>query len=283
MTNENGLLVLIPTPIGNLEDITLRALRYLREADVIACEDTRHTSILLREYHIEKPLLSYHEHNEQSRSGEILDRVEAGEKICVVSDAGMPGISDPGQTVLSEAIRRGLPYTVLPGPSAAITAFVASGLGEGHYLFWGFLPRKGAERQHTLEIMDQLSVPTVIYEAPHRIRHTMEELTLRWPDREYVLIREWTKQFEEAIHVTGDALDPEKIPERGEYAVVIGAAQPEEGWSEERILKRLEKELAKENTLRDAVKAVARASGAGKNEVYALALEWQKNRKEDEL
>lgn len=275
-----GKLILLPTPIGNLDDMTLRGIKLLRECDVIACEDTRHTSVLLQHYRIHKPLLSYHKFNEQERSHDLLDRVESGQVVVLVSDAGMPGISDPGTIVLREAQKRGLPYTVLPGPSAAVTAYVASGIGDGSFLFYGFLPRKGKERRAVLEELDHASHTALIYEAPHRIRKSLQEFGKRWPDREMALAREWTKKYEELIRFSGKEAGTLPVEERGEFVLILGpqATDAEAGAEDfgqlcERVATRAEAGASS----RDAVKEVAQEQGVSKNELYRSFIEWKRS------
>lgn len=267
-----GQLILVPTPIGNLGDMTLRGLEALREADVVACEDTRRTRILLDHFEIKKPVVACHEHNERQMAERLIDRVEDGERVCVVSDAGMPGISDPGEVLLREAIRRGCSYTVLPGASAAPVAYVCSGIGDGRFAFYGFFPRKGSERERILKEVDASPVSVVFYEAPHRIRRTLRELSERWPEREFCACRELTKQYEEFVRWRGADFDVEAIEERGEFAVVVGPGEIREVTDEE-IVRRL-RELSEEGISdRDAVRMVTAETGRSRNDIYRLRLD----------
>ncbi|MDY3052417.1 MAG: 16S rRNA (cytidine(1402)-2'-O)-methyltransferase [Ndongobacter sp.] len=267
-----GMLYLVPTPIGNLEDITLRALRVLREADAIACEDTRHTRILLKHYEIHKPLVSFHQHNERAMAERLIDRVCHGEVICVVSDAGMPGISDPGRAAVLEARRRGAPYTVLPGASAVLTAVVAAGMGDGRFVFRGFLPRRGSERTAALEGIDRAAELSVFYEAPHRIRETLKELSARWPDRFFATARELTKQFEELHWFRGAELVLDEVEERGEYVILIDAA-PFEPVSKQEVLAQIDELAQRGLSSKEMIRQVCECTGWKKNEVYRLVLE----------
>src|SRR5437762_6797201 len=191
-------LYLVATPIGNLEDITLRAIRVLKQCDLIACEDTRQTKKLLNHYEIEKPTLSYHEHNEASRAAELVEKLAAGMRIAVVSDAGMPGISDPGFRLVSLAIERGISVVPIPGPSAFVSALVASGLPIESFSFRGFLPPKSGARRRELEEIRQSKQTEMFYEAPHRIRETLEDIvTTLGPGRRVAVARELTKIHEE--------------------------------------------------------------------------------------
>src|SRR5712692_3798600 len=192
-----GALYIVATPIGNLEDITLRALRVLKEVDLIACEDTRHTRKLLAHYQISKPAVSYHEHNERERATELIDKIEAGLNIALVSDAGTPLISDPGFHIVSEAIDRHIPVIPIPGPSALVTALSAAGVPTGEFVFVGFLPSRGAARRARLEELADVRSTLIFYEAPHRIKATIEDARRAFGDRECVVARELTKLHEE--------------------------------------------------------------------------------------
>ena len=190
-------LYVCPTPIGNLEDITLRVLRVLRESDAIAAEDTRHTLKLLNHYGIKKTLISYHEHNIRTRGPEIVARIVGGEKIALVSDAGMPGISDPGADVIALCREAGVYVTVLPGPTASVTALVASGLRTDRFLFEGFIDRKGQTRKARLEQLALLDGSVILYESPHRLLKTLEDLSGVLGDAPLVIARELTKRYED--------------------------------------------------------------------------------------
>ena len=222
-----GRLVVCPTPIGNLEDITLRVLRALREADVIACEDTRQTRKLLTRHEIGgSRLVSYHEHNERRRARELAERVRRGETVALVSDAGTPGVSDPGAVVVGECLAEGLPVEVLPGPSAVVTALVASGLGSERWRFAGFLPRREGELRRELEAAAGETL--VAYESPRRVGTTLRVLAGVDPDRPVAVCRELTKLHEEVVRGSAAEL-AERFAEgaRGEVVLVVGpAAEP---------------------------------------------------------
>lgn len=218
-----GALYLVATPIGNLEDITLRALRTLKECDVIAAEDTRHTGQLLRHFHISKPLLSYFKFNESRRSEEILDRLGRGEKIALVTDAGTPGISDPGQRVVRAAINAGFRVEAVPGACAAIVALAASGLPTDEFHFAGFLPHKSGQRAREIRRLAALPGTIVLYESPYRIEKLISELAAAIPDRQIAVGRELTKKFEEfwrgtAAEIAGSI---SKRTLKGEFVVLI--------------------------------------------------------------
>src|SRR6476620_2279380 len=192
-----GTLYLVATPIGNLEDITLRALRVLKEGDVVAAEDTRHSGQLLKHFGISKPMLSYFQFNEAKRSEEIIERLRRGEKIALVTDAGSPGISDPGERVVKAAIAAGLRVESVPGPSALVAALTASGLPTDAFHFVGFLPHKSGQRRNKLASLKDVPGSLVVYESHYRIEELLAELAEIMPDRQVVLARELTKKFEE--------------------------------------------------------------------------------------
>jgi len=219
-------LYLVATPIGNLEDITLRALRTLKECDVIAAEDTRRTGQLLKHFAISKPMLSYFQFNEAKRSEQIIDRLRHGEKIALVTDAGSPGVSDPGERVVKAAISAGFRVEAVPGPSALIAALTASGLPTDEFHFVGFLSHKSGQRRKKLEeLRDILGTTIVLYESPYRVGKLLAELNDLFPARQVVLARELTKKFEEFLRGTPAELLAllQKRALKGEFVVLIGA------------------------------------------------------------
>lgn len=276
MDNNRGMLILLASPIGNREDITLRALRLLKEADLIACEDSRHTGPLMDYYGVKAPLISYQKFNEKKRTDQLLFEIRSGKKVILMTDAGMPGISDPGMVLLKAAIEEDLPFTVLPGPSAGITAYVASGLGDGTYYFIGFLPRKGKKREEWLNRLDFLETSAVIYEAPHRIRKTIEEFGERWPNRRMVICREWTKTFEERISFLGKEAKNVDMVEKGEFVIVLEPPNQLEidqsENEEERTTKELEDLLSQGFSTKEAVKRLKKSSTLSRNDLYKIAL-----------
>ena len=221
-----GRLIVCPTPIGNLEDVTLRVLAALREADVIACEDTRRTGVLLDRYGVDSTLLSYHEHNERARTEDLIERMRNGAVVALVSDAGMPLVSDPGLILVRECMAAGLGVEVLPGPSAALSALVASGLAADHWRFVGFLPRKRGELEATLAAAETI----VAFESPRRLAVTLEVLAELDPAREIAVCRELTKLHEEVVRGTAAQLAERYRSEapRGEIVVVLGPGTPAE-------------------------------------------------------
>lgn len=270
-----GKLFLVGTPIGNLEDITLRALRVLREADLIAAEDTRRTRKLLCRYDIHTPLTSYHGHNEREKAEAVASEVESGKKVALVSDAGMPGVSDPGFRAVAECVRRGLEVEVIPGPSALTAALALSGLPLQRFRYEGFLPAGKARRRSRLLNLLREGEALVFYEAPHRILETLRDLSELAPGRRLVMGRELTKVHEEVVRGTaGEVLRAlrGRTP-RGEYVVVV--APGEEG--ETPPLLELAGEVAEligsGQPTREAVRAVAQKHGVSQREVYKAWLE----------
>ena len=217
-------LYLVATPIGNLEDITLRALRTLKECDLIAAEDTRRTGVLLKHFGISKPMVSYFQFNEAKRSEQIIERLRRGEKIALVTDAGSPGISDPGEKVVKAAIAAGFRVEPVPGPSALVAALTASGLPTDEFHFIGFLPHKSGQRRKKLETLRDIGGTLVLYESPYRIEKLLGELKDILPERPIVLARELTKKFEEFLRGNPAELleQLQKRPIKGEFVVMIG-------------------------------------------------------------
>ena len=213
----------VPTPIGNLGDITLRAIEVLKFCDVIACEDTRHSSRLLKHLEIEKPLISLHEHNEVRRSAELADRAAGGEHIAVISDAGMPAVSDPGYRILQACLEREVEYTVLPGPSAVITALVGSGFSTHAFSFDGFLPVKKGKREKMLRAAIESDRTSLFFESPHRLPSTLEILEQIDPQQTICVARELSKKFENYHRGTVEYLKAQftKYPAKGEIVLVI--------------------------------------------------------------
>ncbi len=271
----HGTLFLVGTPIGNLEDISLRALRILKEVDLIACEDTRQTQKLLNHYGIEKRTTSYHEHNELTRAAELIMHLEQGQSIALVTDAGTPGISDPGYRLVALAIRHHLPVVPIPGPSAFLSALVASGLATDSFRFGGFLPVKSGQRRALFESIKKSSRTQIFYEAPHRIVGTLEDLVdVLGPQRHVVIAREVTKILEEflrgkAAEILAEIKAREEI--RGEITLLIGKAeaQGQPAVEQKNARTRVREVMQKEKLdQRDAMKRVAKEMGLSKSEVY---------------
>jgi len=265
-----GTLYIVATPIGNLEDITFRAVRILREADLIACEDTRQTQKLLGHYGISKRLVSYHEHNEQSRSVELIAELQSGKNIALVTDAGTPLISDPGYRVVAGARKAGIPVSPIPGPGAFLAALSASGLGTDSFIFAGFLPAKKTQRRQVLESWKAAPATLVCYEAPHRIVEALEDIDEILGEREIVLARELTKIHEEFLRGTPRELVEtlrERPPLKGEITLMVAKrATPE---PDDRPLEEAVEELVQAGVSKmEALKTVAKRRGLSKREVY---------------
>jgi 16S rRNA (cytidine1402-2'-O)-methyltransferase len=267
-------LYVVATPIGNLEDITLRALRVLKECDVIACEDTRQTQKLLTHYGITTRTVSYHEHNEMTRAAELVRDLEQGARVALVTDAGMPGISDPGSRLISLAIRHHVPVVPIPGASAFLAALVASGLPTDSFRFSGFLPAKRGQRREVLESIRLSPRTQVFYEAPHRIKEALQDIVeILGPERHIVLAREVTKIHEEFLRGRADEV-LENMKARGEIkgeiTLLIGKAEGEQKGSVHASIQQRLKQLMDEQQLdhKAALKQVAKEMGISKSEAY---------------
>ncbi len=266
-------LAVCATPIGNLDDVTLRVLHELRAADLVLCEDTRHTRGLLTRHGIEARLLSYHEHNEAKRTADVLPRLAAGERVALVSDAGMPGISDPGARLVGAAIEAGIPVTVLPGPSAVETAVAASGFEVDRYQFVGFLPRGGAELSALWRDLAQWRHALVAFESPNRLPRTLASLAEALPDRPVAVCRELTKRFEEVVRGPASEV-AERLAEgvKGEITLVIGPADVERAVDESEALEAVADLVRAGSSRKSAADAVSRLTGVSKKRLYDASL-----------
>jgi len=277
-----GTLYLVATPIGNLEDITLRALKVLKEADLIACEDTRRTAKLLAHFGISTPRESYHEHNEASRTARLLDQLEQGKSVALVSDAGMPLVSDPGSMLVSECVRAGIPVVPVPGPSAVLAALSASGLPAENFYFAGFLPSKSAERRTRLVELSGLPCTVVLYEAPHRLLASLTDMVEILGARNACLAREVTKVHEEWLRGTlPTILENLRTRDRilGEVTLVIDRGAPATAILPPRgpIREQVEEEMRFEGiSSKEALRAVARRRGISRREAYQMLLREKK-------
>lgn len=265
-------LYIVPTPIGNLEDMTYRAVRILQESDLVAAEDTRQTMKLFNHFKIETKLVSYHEHNKQVSGARLLADLHAGKQIALVSDAGMPGISDPGSDLIREAIAEDIPVIVLPGANAALTALVASGLATERFLYYGFLPRKKKERREALETVRYEKGSLIFYEAPHRLKEMLGALRDVLGNRQLTLARELTKRYEEYIRgsVT-EALEWAEEEVRGEFVVIVEGSTEERPAEEEQEadpLQQIERYIEQGEKPNAALKRVAKERGLDRQELY---------------
>ena len=277
-----GVLHLVATPIGNMDDITLRALRVLEEADIIAAEDTRRTLKLLNHFGIKKTPVSYYEHNKAKRGEYLIRRLLEGKNVALVSDAGTPGISDPGEDIVKLAVENGIKVTAVPGPVAAITGLVVSGLPTGRFVFEGFLPMNKRARMERLEALKSETRTIVFYEAPHKLIYTLKDLLGAFGNRRITLARELTKKFEQAIRCTLDEavkMYELKAP-KGEFVLIL------EGMDEKSVCERCRKEwdklglrehleiyTAQGLSKKEAMKKVAEDRGASRRDVYRSLLD----------
>jgi 16S rRNA (cytidine1402-2'-O)-methyltransferase len=265
-------LAVCATPIGNLEDVTLRVLRELEEADVVLCEDTRHTRRLLERHGIDARLLSYHEHNEAQRTAEVLPRLEAGERVALVSDAGLPAISDPGARLIAAAREAGVPVTVLPGPSAVETALVASGFGTDRFQFLGYLPRGAGERRALWEAVARRPWALVAFESPQRLASSLASLAEVLPERPLAVCRELTKRYEEVVRGSArEVAERFSAGTKGEITIVIGPAEVEAG-DEALAVEAVSELVGGGLSRRSAADVVSRLTGVSRNRLYRGSL-----------
>lgn len=274
---QKGTLYLCATPIGNLEDITYRTVRCLREADLIAAEDTRHTKQLLSAYEIDTPLTSYHEHNKAEKGPLLIQKLQEGTMLALVSDAGMPAICDPGSDLVRLAIEAGIPVVPLPGPNAGLTGLIASGMDTTRFTFIGFLPKTQKHRLPVLERIKQYEGTLIFYEAPHCIQHVLTEITAVLGDRQAVLCRELTKKYEQYMRGTLSQLQHELAAQgtRGEFVILVAGAEPENPAAADGNVDyaSLVQELMDQGVdKKEAVRMVARRCGVPKRSVYQAAL-----------
>lgn len=277
--SETGTLYLIPTPIGNLEDMTFRAVRLLKEADLIAAEDTRNTQKILNHFEIETSQISFHEHNSKERTKQLVERMLAGETVAQVSDAGMPSISDPGVDLVKAAVDAGIAVVPLPGANAALTALIASGIAPQPFYFYGFLSRKKKTLQSELDLLKNRQETMIFYESPHRLKEMLEQMeTVFGSERKIVLARELTKRYEEFIR--GSIYDVSKWAQneqiRGEFCVIVEGNQnpelneQEAEWMKWTLKEHVEKVLNMQGgTSKQAIKEVAQLRNIQKREVYS--------------
>jgi 16S rRNA (cytidine1402-2'-O)-methyltransferase len=274
---EYGKLYICPTPIGNLEDITLRTLRILREVDIIACEDTRHSLRLLNHYEIKKPLTSYHEHNIREKGQELIQKLIEGNNIAIITDAGMPGISDPGADLIKLSIEEDIEVVVLPGATASITALVASGLNTRKFVFEGFLPSKKKDRIKALETLVNEKRTIIFYESPHRVINSMEDMLEVLGNRNIAVCRELTKHYEEILRGNFETalkrFNQDVV--KGEFVIIVEGnteVEKEEINIEEELIRHLENGLTK----KEAIKKVVEEKKIPKNIVYSESLKLNK-------
>lgn len=279
--SDKGVLYLVATPIGNLEDITLRALRILKEVDVVAAEDTRQTLKLLNHFDIKKPMVSYYEHNKVEKGNYLIKQLSEGKNIALVSDAGSPGISDPGEDLVRLAIDNDITVTMAPGPIAAVMALVLSGLPAGRFVFEGFLPVNKRSRKEKISALKNEVRTIILYEAPHKLIYTLKDLFEALGDRKIVFARELTKKFEQFIRCNlSEAIDKYSAePPKGEFVLVLEGASEEEAieeerkkWDEMSLEEHVDMYLKKGMDKKEALKKVADDRGISKRDVYNALL-----------
>lgn len=275
----NGVLYLVATPIGNLEDMTFRAVRVLKEADLIAAEDTRNSIRLLNHFEIKTPMTSYHEFNKYDKADYLVGKLLEGQNIAVITDAGTPGISDPGEVLVSKCFDAGITVVPVPGACAAVNALIASGQSTRRFVFEAFLPSDKKERRAVLDSLKDETRTIVLYEAPHRLMKTLEELYERFGDRELTICKELTKKHESFMRTTlGEAknfYNDENLP-RGEFVLIVKGKSSEEieqekaaEWEDMSVVEHVESFIVEGMTKKDAIKKVAEIRGVPKREVYA--------------
>ncbi|MGM0438356.1 MAG: 16S rRNA (cytidine(1402)-2'-O)-methyltransferase [Bacillota bacterium] len=273
---KRGKIYPCATPIGNLSDMSPRAIQILKEVDLIAAEDTRRTAKLLNHFEIDTEMVSYHEHNEKKRSNELLKKVKSGFDIAIVSDAGTPGISDPGYEIIKRAVKEQIEVIPIPGPNAALLALIASGLEMNSFVFLGFIPRKGEKRKKFLKSIQKEEKTTIIYESPYRVLETLKDLKNLLAERKIALVRELTKIHEEKLYGTAADLIEilEKREIKGEIVLVIEGREikEKEGWEELSIVEHVRLLMENGYTKKKAIKEVAKLRELPKSEVYEKAI-----------
>jgi 16S rRNA (cytidine1402-2'-O)-methyltransferase len=282
----SGTLYIVATPIGNLEDITLRALRVLKEADLVACEDTRRTRKLLSHYQISRPTISYHQHNERQRAAELIKALEVGKNVALVSDAGTPLVNDPGFMLVTDATARGIPVVPVPGPSAILAALSASGLPSERFLFAGFLPSRRSARLSRLEELSKTGATLVLFEAPHRIQATLTDMRAVLGERPCVIARELTKLHESFVRGPLSEVQLGENATRGEIVLIVGPADQKQPQPVDRQSNLISEDLVRvirEESLdqKAALKRVARQRGISRSEAYRRLLQERRSSKSE--
>jgi 16S rRNA (cytidine1402-2'-O)-methyltransferase len=277
VSNERGVLYLVPTPIGNLEDMTFRAIRILKEVDYIAAEDTRQTKKLCNHFEIDTPITSYHEHNKHTKSEQLLSDLNSQKNIALVSDAGMPCISDPGYELVVSAVKEGYTVVPLPGPNAALTALIASGLPTGQFYFYGFLNRNKKQRKEQLQELQYIKESMIFYEAPHRLKETLKSIEEILGNRSIVLCRELTKRYEEFLR--GSVLEAiewaNSTDVRGEFCLILEGTNeeaPDESnlwWEQFTVIEHVDHYIEEGLSNKEAIKQVAKDRDVSKRDIYS--------------
>lgn len=269
---ETGTLFLVPTPIGNRDDMSYRMIQTLKEVDLIAAEDTRNTGLLLKHFEIRTPQISFHEHNAMEKIPDLLAHLESGKNVAQVSDAGLPSISDPGHDLVKAAIEREIPVVAVPGPSAGITGLIASGLAPQPHIFYGFLPRKEGQQKAFFQEKRDYPETQIFYESPHRVRATLQNMLAVYGDRPVVLVRELTKIYEEYTRGTIEELVAylEENPLKGECLLIVeGASKQEQDLEEVDLIQEIDLLVQSGIKKNQAIKQVAKQFGLQKSDLYA--------------
>lgn len=266
----------VPTPIGNLEDMTIRAINTLKACDLIACEDTRESKKLLDFYEISKPLTSYHKFNEQAKSEELIKKANEGITIGVISDQGMPGMSDPGEILIKKCIENNISYTILPGPSSILTALIGSGQDMSAFTFYGFIGKKSKEKSELYEKLKNEDKTSIIFDSVHNLGKTIEDFKEIFPERKLTIARELTKKFEEYKTYTIKDIDPEQITFKGEFVLILEGKKEEETDDISSFDEKIKEMIDDGKTTKEIVKKIKKESTFSKNEIYEYVINFDK-------
>lgn len=269
----------IPTPIGNLEDMTIRAINTLKEVDIIACEDTRESKKLLDYYQIKKSTTSYHKFNEQSKSEEIIKNAKNGISYGIITDQGMPGISDPGHILIKKCIEENVSYTILPGASALITALVGSGLDNDSFSYYGFIPKKQKDKKILYDKLSKEDKTSIIFDTPHNLLNTIKDFKGIFPERKLCLARELSKKFEEYLLIDIDKIDEENLTLKGEFVLILSGKVEKESNSLDDFKEEIDEMLDKGMKTKEISKIISEKSNFPKNDIYEYILKEQKSKR----
>ena len=267
----------IPTPIGNLEDMTIRAINILKQVDIIACEDTRESKKLLDYYDIDKPLTSYHKFNEMAKGKEIIENTKVGKTYGIITDQGMPGISDPGHILIKKCIEEEIAYTVLPGASSLITALVGSGLDNDEFSYYGFVPKKNSDKKNLYDKLQEEEKTSIIFDTPHNLENTIKDFKKNFPDRKLCIARELTKKFEEYILYDISKIDTSDITLKGEFVLILSGKIIKNNESLEDYKVEIKSLLEEGKRTKDISKIIKDKSSFSKNEIYDYIISLQRN------
>lgn len=262
----------VPTPIGNLEDMTLRSINVLKEVDLIACEDTRESVKLLNYFNIKKPLTSYHKFNESKKADELISLAKNGKTIAIISDQGMPGISDPGHILIKKCIENKLSYTILPGPSSLLTALVGSGFDNNRFAYYGFIPKKSSDKKELYKILEKEDKTAIILDSPHNLKNTIEDFKKFFPQRDLCLARELTKKFEEYKIFKIKDINTDELVIKGEFVLILSKNQKLEERKLEDYKEKILDLKSQNYKTKDIVKIIKKEADFSKNELYDYVL-----------